>query len=134
MTPNVPNPSGSPLYGETNAFWELKLASSPALVAAYARQKADEYLGQAREAIATTAPSDVAYEPVRALLDMAQRELEAGQRHEDGAAHAETGDSIYEWATATRAYTRAQVRALQVSQSLASPTKHAARIGWEVGL
>jgi hypothetical protein len=121
LTPNVPNPSGSPLYGETDAFWELKLAASPAAVAAYAGQKAGEYLEQAREAMANLASSAVAYEPLRVLLDLGQREFEAGQGHARGARQAAEEDSIYDWARATRAYTRAQVRALQVYQSLFPP-------------
>jgi hypothetical protein len=121
LTPNVPNPSGSPLYGETNAFWELKLASSPAAVATYAGQKAGEYIEQASEAVATLAPCDVAYEPLTMLLDLAQREFEAGEGHEAAAGVVAEGNSIYGWARATRAYTRAQVRALQVCQSLFPP-------------
>jgi hypothetical protein len=121
LAPNVPNPSGSPLYGETNTFWELKLAGSPAAVAAYAGQKAGEYLEKAREAMAHLLPSDVAHGPLGGLLDLAQREFEAGQGYEDAAGDAADGGSIYEWARATRAYTRAQVRALQVYQSLVPP-------------
>jgi hypothetical protein len=121
LTPNVPNPSGSPLYGETNAFWELKLADSPAAVAAYAGQKAGEYLEKAREAVAELVFSEVAYEPLRALLDLAQREFKDGRDHEGTARAAPERDSVYEWARATRAYTRAQVRALQVCQSLFPP-------------
>jgi hypothetical protein len=125
LTPNVPNPSGSPLCGETNTFWELKLASSPADVAAYAGQKASEYIEQATEAITTLAPADVAYEPLTMLLDLAQGEFEAGQGHAHGARQAAKENSIYDWARATRAYTRAQVRALQVYQSLCLPSYEA---------
>jgi hypothetical protein len=123
MAPNVPNPSGGPLYGETNAFWELKLAGSPTAVAAYAGQKASEYLEKAGEASAHLSPPDVAYGPLQELLDLAQREFDDGRDHERAARHAAKGDSIYLWARATRAYTRAQVRALQVHQALFPPPR-----------
>jgi hypothetical protein len=122
LAPNVPNPSGGPLYGETNAFWELKLAGSPAAVAAYAGQKACECLEEAGEALADLAASEGAYKPVKALLDLAKREFEDGRDYEGAARDAVAEDAIYEWARATRAYTRAQVRALQVSQSLFPPS------------
>ncbi|HSR34650.1 MAG TPA: hypothetical protein VLY63_29115 [Anaerolineae bacterium] len=121
LAPNVPNPSGGPIYGETNAFWELKLGSDPAAVAIYAGEKAKEYINDARKAIMGLPTLDVAFEPLAALLDQAQSEFEAGQGHENGACDAAVGDSIYEWSRATRAYTRAQVRALQVCQALCPP-------------
>jgi hypothetical protein len=123
LTPNVPNPSGSTLYDETNAFWELKLAASPAAVAEYAGQKAGEYLKKAGEALAHLAPTDVAYESLGALLDLAQRAFKDGGDYESLACNTADGNSIYEWARATRAYTRSQVRALQVFQSLFPPPR-----------
>jgi len=121
LAPNVPNPAGGPIYGETNAFWELKLASSPAGVAAYARQKAREYLDRARPALAGLGTLDVAGESLKALLDLAQHEFKSGQSCEEAANSAVGNASIYAWARATRAYTRAQVRALQVYQALVPP-------------
>jgi hypothetical protein len=118
LAPNAPNPAGGPLYGETNAFWELKLAANPAGVAAYAGQKAEEYVGRARSVLAELKPSDAARAALQELLELAQREFEIGQRYGEAAEGPAGNESIYHWARATRAYTRAQVRALQVCQTL----------------
>ncbi len=53
------------------------------------------------------------------MLDLAQGELNKGLTHEAAAKVAAGNEGIYAWARATRAFTRAQVRALQVCQALA---------------
>jgi hypothetical protein len=59
---------------------------------------------------------------MRALLDLAQSEFKRGRGYEDAAGNAAGNESVYEWARATRAYTRAQIRALQVCQALVPPS------------
>jgi hypothetical protein len=58
-------------------------------------------------------PHDPAYEPLESLLAKADEEFNLGNLDES-ANHIESS----QWAKATRAYTRAQVRALQVIQAL----------------
>lgn len=113
---------GNPIYGETNAFWELKLSSSPAGVAAYARQRAQEYADLARSELAKLQSSDVAYGPLKDLLSLAQSEVRSGESCESAAKNTAGNESIYNWARATRAFTRAQIRALQVYQALVPPS------------
>jgi hypothetical protein len=120
LTTNTPV-RAVPVYNETNAFWELKLAASPAGVTAAARQKAQEYLKQACQELGKLNKSDAAYEPLKAFLDRAQSELQSGEGYEQCAQQATGNEAVYEWARATRAFTRSQVRALQVNQALVPP-------------
>ena len=117
LTPNSPT-RATPIYGETNAFWEIRLADSPAGVAAAACQCAREYIQQAVSQLSKPNTSDAAFASLKELLDLAQQELKEGLTHEDAAKSATGNEGVYEWARATRSFTRAQVRALQVCQAL----------------
>ena len=108
----------APIYGETNAFWEVRLADSPVGVAAAARQRAQEYIQQAVSQVSKLKTTDAAFAPLKELLDLAQSELHKGLTHEDAAKSSTGNEGVYEWARATRSFTRAQVRALQVCQAL----------------
>lgn len=59
--------------------------------------------------------------PLQELLEIAQRELERGEGHEQAAQNATDNGALYDWARATRAFTRSQVRARQVSNALVPP-------------
>jgi hypothetical protein len=115
LTPNSPT-RATPIYGETNAFWEIRLADSPMGVTAAARQRAQEIVQQAGSHISTLNTTDAAFAPLKELLDLAQHELNKGITHEDAAKRATGNEGVYKWARATRSFTRAQVRALQVCQ------------------
>ncbi|MDD5467570.1 MAG: hypothetical protein PHS96_07170 [Anaerolineales bacterium] len=117
LAPNSPT-RATPIYGETNAFWEIRLAESPEAMAAAARQRAQEYLQQAVSQGSKLNTTDVAFAPLKELLDLAQSELNRGLTHEEAAKSATGNEGVYEWARATRSFTRAQVRALQVCQAL----------------
>jgi len=108
----------APIYGETNAFWEIRLADSPMEVTAAARQCAQEYIQQAGLQMSKLNAAEVAYTPIKDLLDLAQGELDKGLTHEASAEKATGNEGVYEWAKATRCFTRAQVRALQACQAL----------------
>jgi hypothetical protein len=103
----------SPIFNETNAYWEVQLASSPEEVTKCARQKASEYIDQACSLFTDLDPHDPAYKPLESILAIAEEEFNLGNL-------VEAADNIEasHWAKATRAYTRAQVRALQVTQAL----------------
>lgn len=131
LTPNAPNPAGGPIHAETNAFWELRLASNPAGVAVYAGRKAREYIARANSAMASLDLSDAAYEPLRELVDLAHSEFENGQGYEHAANNATGNESIYNRARATRIYARAQIRALQVYQAFVSPPNKPEDVGLE---
>jgi hypothetical protein len=120
LTPLLPG-GIVPIYNETNAFWEIKLSSSPADVAAYAKQRAQEYIDEASSEFTKLETSDAAYEPLKRLLNIARSELEEGKAHEESAKKADGNESPYNWAKATRSYTRAQVRAKQAYNALVPP-------------
>lgn len=106
------SPSGAtPIYGETNTFWELRLAASPSALTAAARQTAQQEVEQARERLAQLKDTDPAYTHLKSILEMAESEL-AWPLPQDG--------EVTACAKATRAYTRAQVRARQVQDALES--------------
>jgi hypothetical protein len=108
----------TPVYGETNAFWEMGLADSPAGVAAAAHQNAQEHIQQASSQVPKPNTTDAASAPLKELLDLAQSELNKSLTHEDAARSANGNDGVYEWARATRSFTRARVCALQVCRAL----------------
>jgi hypothetical protein len=120
LTPNTPV-RATPIYAETNAFWELKLAASPEEVAACARQTAQEYLELACQEFGKLERSSPAYEALQEFLVQSQEELQSGGMAERTAVMAAGNPSLYSWAKAIRAYTRAQIRALQVYQALLPP-------------
>jgi len=117
LAPNSPT-RATPIYGETNAFWEITLADSPQGVAAAARQCAQETIQQAGTQISKLSTTDAAFAPLKVLLELAQSELNKGLTQEDAAKSATGNEEVYERARATRSFTRAQVRALQVCKAL----------------
>lgn len=103
----------SPIFNETNAYWEVQLAATPAGVTKFARQKAAAYIDQACGLLTALDKQDPAYEALEGILAQAEKEFRMGNTGES------TNDmELSQWAKATRAYTRAQVRALQVIQGL----------------
>lgn len=113
--------SFNPIYGETNAFWEITLAEGPAEMARSAREKATEYIGKAEVELAKLREEDAAYAPLKALVSMAREEFRKGENSRESAEKARGNLSLFEYSRALRAYTRSQVRALQVYQTLVPP-------------
>jgi hypothetical protein len=113
LVPMMPN-STIAIYGETNAFWELKLCSTPEEVLRHARQKAEGLLARATKVVGDCQWEPTALAPLQALLALSRAELAAGD-----AVH-RSGD-VAALAKAARAYTRAQVRAEQAWQALVPP-------------
>lgn len=109
MAPMMPS-SNITIHAETNAFWEVRLGRSPQEMMEYVRAKAKEHIATAQDALATT-KAQGPLQRERELLGRAVQELAEGEALCDG--------SLEALAKATRAYTRAQVRALQVVQALA---------------
>jgi hypothetical protein len=103
----------SPIFNETNAFWELQLGATPEAVAQSALDKACEYMEQACSLFSQLGQQDPAYEPLKDILSQAEKEFQTGDL-----IRSENGMTPAHWAKATRAFTRAQVRALQVIQAL----------------
>ena len=101
----------SPIYNETNAYWEVQLAATPEAVAQSAGILAREYIEQARGLLSELDQQSPSYLPLEGLLAQAGQEFEKGNAPDSDVSSAH-------WAKATRAFTRAQVRALQVIQAL----------------
>lgn len=115
LTPNSPT-RATPIYRETNAFWEVKLAEEPAAVVAAACQRAQEDIHQANLRISGLSADEASFAPLKDLLHLAQAQLEKGLAHVSAAESAAGNEKVYEWSRAVRCFTRAQVRALQVYQ------------------
>ena len=104
------SPTGAtPIYGETNAFWEVRLASSPSALTAAARQTAEQDAAAARARLEKMNPQDAASARLQALLDAAEADLSQPMPVDGEAA---------DYARAVRAYTRAQVRTRQIVDAL----------------
>jgi hypothetical protein len=116
LAPMMPT-SAIPIYNETNAFWEVKLASSPRNVMEYTRKKAEENIRLSKQEIQNLEISDPAYKPLLELIEIAENEFRKGEKSITEI------NSIYDFSKATRAYTRAQVRAMQVFNVLIPPQR-----------
>ena len=99
ITPMSPDFAIS-IYGETNAFWEIKLGENPKSFVTYVKNMANEYLQKAKKEIKTTD------QELNKMLVLAEKEFEKGKLLVNS-------DDICDIAKSTRAFTRSQVRALQ---------------------
>jgi hypothetical protein len=111
----------SPIYDETNTFWELTLAPSPQELVAQAHQSACEDARRAQDELSQLAETDPIGPWLGARLEQSWQALEQGQTLESVAKENTGREAVYLLAKAARAYTRAQVRARQVSEMLCPP-------------
>jgi hypothetical protein len=109
------------MYNETNAFWEIKLAADPKEVTATARKKAEEILEKAEQEFGKLESGSLEYKSLYEFLAQSRADLEAGKQSEITARTSSDVAALYQWSKAARAFTRAQVRALQVIQALIPP-------------
>lgn len=117
------------MYNETNTFWEIKLAESPESVSVYAREKAEEYIRNAETALQSIQDTDEkAIEYLKNLLGEAVENFHAGKKYMEVGRVAGKA-SIYDWSRATRAYTKAQVKALMVCNIITPPPSKPADFG-----
>lgn len=108
----------SPIYNETNTYWELQLAETPAKMAGYARQKAQEYIRYAEELMVGPQNDGINTSYLSGLITQSMSEFDLGLSLESKSAEQfNAGD----WAKITRCFTRAQVRALQVIEAIEVP-------------
>lgn len=121
LTPVTPE-WNNPIFNETNAFFEIKLSSSPLGVCEYARKKAEEYMNSARIEFEKLDKACQIYEMLKNLMDTARQEFGTGAVYEGRAKASSGNESVYNWSKSVRAFTKAQVRALQVCQALVTPT------------
>ncbi|MGZ9234157.1 MAG: hypothetical protein ACXW4E_01405 [Anaerolineales bacterium] len=111
----------SPIYNETNTFWELKLAPGPVKMVNEANKTAQQNIQKAQTVWDELASMDSARLFLADFLGLSRAEYEKGQALEVLALANPGTDQIYILAKALRAYTRAQVRANQVIEALCPP-------------
>ena len=129
LAPSSPT-TCNPIYNETNAFLELKLAANPGQLTEATRLRAQELIQKATRTLSKARFSEKTRKPLDELLARAQEELADGKRHEKAAQQAAADKAVYDWARATRAHTRAQVRALQVYEALVPPPNKPEDLGF----
>ena len=111
----------SPIYKETNTFWELNLAPTPAEMVNESRKTAQQNLQNALVEWNKLDNADAARSFFAGFLDISRAEYAKGQALEASALSNPLTDQVYLLAKALRAYTRAQVRANQVLDALYPP-------------
>jgi len=114
LAPMMPT-SAIPIYNETNAFWEIKLDSSPKAVMEYARNKAVKDIKLSKEELQKLEKSDQARDSLLELIESAETQFEQGEKV------IRSNNTVYEFSKATRCYIQSQVRSRQVINALASP-------------
>lgn len=112
-----------PMYGETNAFWEVKLAGSPERTTAYARDKAKEIIHSAKALLSRDCgiTNDATLSYLQTQIATADGQFLLGESAERQAKVEPPEDALYSFAQATRAFTRAQVYAQMVHDMVAPP-------------
>jgi hypothetical protein len=113
----------TPIYNETNAFWELELAENPQLAADRARICAEKDLLAAKKYASCVEQNNGFLDYISDILDTANNELAKADtllcQEENGAEM-----SVYQFARAIRHYTRCQVYARQAAQLLEGYTEN----------
>lgn len=112
-----------PMFNETNAFWEIKLAENPENVSRYAYARAKDYLdeisGLMTETKKITCPQTLDF--LKKIKSEAEENLCFGEKLMKQASLLNGREAVYKWASATRAFTRAQVKALMIKATILPP-------------
>ena len=111
MTPLLPG-SILPIYNETNAFYEIKLEDSPESVVVYAKEKAEEFIKNAELMLGQVNLNESLIKLLFSYL------YDAKQNYAHGI---NNGKELYNIAKALRSFTRAQVKARQVVNTINLP-------------
>jgi hypothetical protein len=111
MKPLLPG-SILPIYGETNAFYEIKLEETPEDILEYAQDQAQLFISQAEELYESVSFNENTMNMLKSYLTIAKEEYSNGLSG---------GSNLYDIAKSLRAFTRAQVRARQVINSINPP-------------
>jgi hypothetical protein len=114
LSAHAPFPHAGPVYAESNAFWEIRLADSPAGVMQSAAEEAGRRLARAealRESAGAPAPAGM-----QDLIDEARREYRRGLQQCSEAEGLNGAEALYRVSSATRRFNQAQVLASQAVQ------------------
>jgi hypothetical protein len=122
MTPNSPFLASFniPMYNETNSFWDLQLSVAPRQAAEYACGKAKEHLKEAAGLLAGNQTIDSAdtLGYLQGLINETGENLQRGEDCMASAVNLPEKESVYHWARAIRAFTRAQAKASAVTNMI----------------
>lgn len=116
LTPNSPT-RATPIYHETNSFWQIKLADSPKTMVEAARRLAEDNIVLAKDKLATFQLPRNSQDHLTGLFNSANQELRQGQVFYESAGISKGHQQILDFSRALRCFTRAQVKALQISQA-----------------
>jgi hypothetical protein len=111
MKPLLPG-SILPIYGETNAFFEIKLEETPEAMIGYAKEKAELFISQAEALLEAVSFNENTMNMLKSYLATAKEEYSKGLTKES---------DLYAIAKTLRALTRTQVRARQVINAINPP-------------
>jgi hypothetical protein len=114
---------------DRNTFFTLKLAANPREVVAEAKQAARERLSMAYAAFTELNYTDTAYEPLRDLYLLASDEYAEGDDFFARAALSSGHETNFYLARAATSYTRAQVHASQLKETLVPPPTKPSDLG-----
>jgi hypothetical protein len=109
--------------GPVHSFYQLKLAASPAEVVIAARTQATRDLNSADLKLRKLTRSDPAYALLDKMLSQAISELYRGYYYQSLASRSKGNEAVYNYARATRAFTKSQAYANEVYESLVPPPK-----------
>jgi hypothetical protein len=113
----------------THTFFELQLASDPATVVNAAKKRSQYDLYYANKELRKLTYADVAYAPLDEIFNQAATESQKGEYYLSLARSTEGNESACNYAKAIRAFTRCQVYANQVYESLVPPADDPTDLG-----
>ena len=124
LTAHAPFPHCGPVYAETNAFWEIRLADTPAGVLASALKLAEERLFEAQTTLAQlVSRGDAGQDWAAALFRRAQEAFQRGQAEQEKASRLAGNAGLSALSKATRRFNLVQVLAGQVTQAANPPAR-----------
>jgi len=115
--------------GPVHSFYQLKLSATPAGVVNAARTQATKDLNSADLKLRKLNWSDVGYASLDKMLSQAVNELYKGYHYQSLASRSKANEAVYNYARATRAFTRCQAYANEVYESLVLPPKSPEDLG-----
>jgi hypothetical protein len=116
LTAHAPYPHAGPIFGETNAAWEIHLASTPEGVMKSAEENATDYLLEAERLLygCDLSENDACKKMMRNLLNRAHNEYQHGLQLQIDVDATSECERLYRLSSATRRFNHAQVLSVQM--------------------
>jgi hypothetical protein len=113
----------------TYTFFELQLGARPTDIVNAAKKRAQYDLYYANRELRKLTHANAAYAPLDAIFNMAIKETQKGDYYLESARGTSGNESVCHQAKAVRAFTRSQVFARQVCESLVPPASNPLDLG-----